>query len=130
MDNKAEQKAIKTKVNGASAMRLFFALMGKWKLEAADQKTLLGEPADRTFTRWKSGEVAALSIDTLDRVGILLGIHSALRILFTNPENLYGWIVRDNAHFGGVSPKQTMLAGRIPDLQRVRDYLDHARGGK
>jgi hypothetical protein len=65
----------------------------------------------------------------MSRIGYLLGIHRALRTLFSNPENVYGWINKENDDFGGQSPLQRMLGGEIIDLAYVRQYLDALRGG-
>lgn len=63
------------------------------------------------------------------RIGYLLGIHRALRTLFANPENVYGWINRPNEDFGGQAPLARMLGGDVTDLAYVRQYLDGMRGG-
>ncbi|MCK9917626.1 MbcA/ParS/Xre antitoxin family protein [Microbacteriaceae bacterium K1510] len=92
-------------------------------------RVLLGQPSPSTFYRWKRGEVGAVPSDTVWRLGDLMGIHKALRHLFTEPERGYAWVKRPNTAFGGKSALERMLAGAPSDLTAVRDYLDAERGG-
>ena len=60
-----------------------------------------------------------------------MGIHKALRILFSNqPERSYEWVSKENtaAPFNGRSALDYMLGGRVVDLADVRRYLDAVRG--
>lgn len=113
----------------AAGLRAFFALAAHWRLNADQARVLLGQPSERTFYNWKAGKVGSPSRDTMSRIGYLLGIHRALRTLFSNPENVYGWISRENDDFNGQTPLQRMLGGDVTDLAYVRQYLDAMRGG-
>ncbi len=110
-------------------LKAFFKLMEIWRVENVEARALLGAPKERTFFNWKKGQATYVPADTMRRIGYILGIHKALRILFTNPENVYGWVRRSNADFGGQSPLQRMTAGDVTDLAAVRAYLDAVRGG-
>lgn len=110
-------------------LKAFFALVERWQLSTADARTLLGRPSERTFYNWKAGRSGNPSHDTMCRIAYLLGIHRALRTLFSNRENFYGWISRENDDFNGQSPLQRMLGGEVTDLAYVRQYLDGMRGG-
>jgi hypothetical protein len=111
------------------ALKAFFNLASEWGLTPADQLTLLGQPSRRTFYRWRSGEVAGLPADTLERISVLLGIYKALAILLPIKERAAGWVKRDNVAFGGRSALDVMRQGRVDDLYQVRRYLDAWRGG-
>lgn len=115
--------------HAVAGMKAVFALAALWKLDNEQLRVLLGEPSERTLYNWKAGKVALPSRDTMSRIGYLLGIHRALRTLFSNPENVYGWVSRSNADLGGQSPLQRMLGGEVMDLAYVRQYLDALRGG-
>ncbi|MFT5438856.1 MAG: hypothetical protein ACI9MJ_000717 [Alphaproteobacteria bacterium] len=115
--------------HAAAGLKAFFVLADYWKLNRESARILLGRPSERTYYNWKAGQVAMPSHDTMSRLGYLLGIHRALRTLFSNPENVYGWITRENDDFNGQSPLQRMLGGEITDLAYVRQYLDALRGG-
>jgi len=50
-------------------------------------------------------------------------------VVFSSPENVYGWVSRKNTDFNGQSPLERMLGGDMTDLAYVRQYLDALRGG-
>jgi hypothetical protein len=110
-------------------LRAVLALFDRWGLTAAEARRLLGEPSERTYQRWRRGEVAAIPHDTVFRLGALLGIHKALRYMFSSPERGYAWIRKPNAAFGGRSALDRMLQGAPTDIAGVRAYLDAERGG-
>jgi hypothetical protein len=110
-------------------LRAVLTLFDRWGLTAAEARRLLGEPSERTYQRWRRGEVAGIPHDTVFRLGALLGIHKALRYMFTSPERGYEWVRRPNAVFGGRSALDRMLQGAPTDIAAVRAYLDAERGG-
>jgi len=118
-----------SRAHAIAGMKAAFKLMDLWGLGKSEMIILLGEPTSRTYHNWKNGEVKTVPADTLRRIGYLMGIHKGLRLLFQNPENIYGWVRRSNDDFGGQSPLQRMLGGDMTDLAYVRQYLDAARGG-
>ncbi len=118
-----------TRAEAAAMLRAVLALFDRWKLTSAQSLTLLGAPSERTYQRWRNGEVAALSRDTIFRLGTLLGIHKALRYMFALPERGYAWIHAPNEAFGGHSALDRMLQGSPTALAAVRAYLDAERGG-
>ena len=112
---------------GGAMLRAAMVLFGKWSLTDEEASRLLDLPV-RTYRRWKSGQPGRLNRDLKARLSNLMGIHKALRILFTDPARGYGWIRADNAVFGGKSALAVMLGGELTDLMRVRRYLDAERG--
>jgi hypothetical protein len=113
----------------AVALKAFFKLALEWQLSADDQLVLLGQPSRRTFYRWRTGEVAALPADTLERISVLLGIYKALAILLPVKNRANAWVKRANTAFGGRSALEVMRQGRVDDLYQVRRHLDAWRGG-
>lgn len=118
-----------TQAEAAAMIRAVFNLFRLWNVSDAQARILLGQPSPSTFYRWKRGEIGAVPSDTVWRLGDLMGIHKALRHLFTEPERGYAWVSKPNAAFGGKSALERMLAGAPSDLTAVRDYLDAERGG-
>jgi hypothetical protein len=112
----------------AVALKTFFRLAAEWDLSADEQLVLLGRPGRSTYYRWRSQAPAALSVDTLERISLLLGIYKALQILFPTPERATGWLRRPNDAFGGRTALEVMLGGRMDDLYQVRRHLDAWRG--
>ncbi len=115
---------------GGPALRAFFRLAECWNLKGAEQRTLLGEPPESTFYKWKRQRDGQPGRDVLERISYLLGIWKALQILFPDPAQADAWLHRPNAAplFGGHSALQRMLSGNVADLFVVRQYLDAQRG--
>jgi len=99
-----------------------------WGLTDAEACTLLGGVSTATYNRWKRGEIGRLTVDQKTRLSILMGIHKALRIIFTENSRAYEWVKKPNRAFEGKSALEIMLQGQIMDLFDVRLYLDAARG--
>jgi hypothetical protein len=119
-------------VSGAEAQAMLRAVLNlfeKWGLQTGEKLVLLGRPSERTFQRWRAGQIGPLPNDTIFRLGDLLGIHKALRYMFTDVKRAYAWIKRANDAFGGKSALDMMLQGAPTDIARVRAYLDAERGG-
>lgn len=118
-----------TQAEAAATLRAAFNLFRLWGIGDAEARILLGQPSPSTYYRWKRGEIGTLPRDTAWRLGDLMGIHKALRHIFTDPERGYAWVAKPNAAFGGRSALERMLAGAPSDLTAVRSYLDAERGG-
>ncbi|MBX9898588.1 MAG: MbcA/ParS/Xre antitoxin family protein [Qipengyuania sp.] len=103
-------------------------LFGKWELTDEQAATLLDMPV-RTFRRWKAEGPGRISRDGRARLSNLMGIHKALKIVFSEPQRGYAWIRIGNAAFAGASALDVMLGGELTDIMRVRRYLDAERGG-
>ena len=124
------QPGIAKKDMAKAGMKAVFVLKDLWNLSHGQTKALLGMPAQRTYDRWKTGEIGHVSHDLLDRLSYIAGIHKALRMLYRNPDNIYGWITAPNRQFGGQPPIDRMTAGSLTDLAFVRAHLDTLRGGR
>jgi hypothetical protein len=116
-------------VEGAAALaRATVALFRAWDLTDAEARTLLGDMAARTWARWTAGDIGRIDRDLRARMAILMGIHKALRTLFTDPARGYAWIRKPSTAFGGKSALDILLRGEITDLIDLRSYLDAERG--
>ena len=107
-----------------AAIRLF----DHWGVTDAQAAVLLGDIAVRTYQRWKQGEYGRWNVDLAARLSNLIGIHKALRLLYTEADRGYRWIMAPNRAFGDRSALEIMLGGQLTDLMRVRRYLDSYRG--
>src|SRR3546814_12307293 len=106
-----------------AAIRLF----DHWGVTDAQAAVLLGDIAVRTYQRWKQGEYGRWNVDLAARLSNLIGIHKALRLLYTETDRGYRWIKAPNRAFGDRSALELMLGGQLTDLMRVRRYLDSYR---
>ena len=117
-----------TQDEAAALFRAALNLFSRWALTDEQAATLLDMPV-RSYRRWKAEGPGRISRDGRARLSNLMGIHKALRIIFTEAQRGYAWIRADNAAFAGASALDIMLGGELTDIMRVRRYLDAVRGG-
>ncbi|MCF6254996.1 MAG: MbcA/ParS/Xre antitoxin family protein [Gammaproteobacteria bacterium] len=118
-------------IDRAELAKMVTTLFAHWQLSTEEQLALLGlSIANRAaLARYRKGLPLAQSRDLLDRVGILLGIHKSLRLLFPhNRELAYAWMTQHNKAFEGMTPAETIKQWGFNGLFMVRAYLDRARG--
>ena len=113
---------------GRVAAKLFFAITEKsWRLKEHELMTLAGLTSHQTLTSWRravdAGEPIDMAPDTLERLSLIAGIRKGIEML--SPKAQWDeWIRKPNRAFGGQSPLERMLTGRVVDLREVRQYLD------
>ncbi len=117
-----------TQDEAGAMFRAALNLFGRWDLTDEQAATLLDMPV-RTYRRWKAEGPGRVSRDGAARLSNLMGIHKALRIVFSEAQRGYGWIKSGNGAFAGSSALDVMLGGELTDIMRVRRYLDAERGG-
>lgn len=113
---------------GAAMFRASLNLFRLWGISDDHAAIMLDLPR-RTFARWKAGELGRIGRDGKARLSNLMGIHKALKIVFSEAARGYAWIKTPNDAFDGRSALDVMLGGELTDLMRVRRYLDAERGG-
>jgi antitoxin Xre/MbcA/ParS-like protein len=114
-----------------AALRGFFRIATAWNLRDEDARGLLGGISNGSFYQLKGGAKKRLDQDTLTRISLLIGIFSALNILYSQ-KLADAWIQLSNtsAMFAGESPLTYMLRGGVPAMMHVRQLLDARRGGE
>jgi hypothetical protein len=117
-----------TQQEAAAMFRAALNLFAKWELTDEQAATLLDMPV-RSYRRWKAEGPGRISRDGRARLSNLMGIHKALRIIFSEPQRGYAWIRTGNTAFAGASALDVMLGGELTDIMRVRRFLDAERGG-
>ncbi|CAH6855498.1 conserved hypothetical protein [Vibrio chagasii] len=66
-------------------------------------------------------------VDNLEvRISHILNIHATLRTIFSNEDNVYGFMghANNNTFFNGRSPIRIIASGRLSDLQEVREKIE------
>lgn len=112
------------------AVRAAMKIMDKWGCTPKQQQNIL-QLSKATFYRYRDERTksASLSRDQLTRISYLLNMHSALRITFSNPENVYGFMsMRNNsAFFNGTSPLSLIERGDFGSLHEVAKRINAIR---
>ncbi len=112
---------------GRVALKFFFGLMEKWGCSPSEQMVLLGSLSDTAYRGFAALPDARLDRDLLERISHLMGIHLALRTIFSNDlARAYQWVRKPNtaAPFNGLSGLEFMLSGGVSELGEVRRYLE------
>lgn len=115
-----------------AALRAVLRLLDRWQCSEKEKIALLGISRSTLHKYQGHPDSARISNDLLERLSYLLNIHQALRTLFSNHENVYGFVrlPNHNGFFNGASPMEVMLNGRVASLYEVHRQLDGLRGGQ
>lgn len=117
----------------ASGLRVAMNIMERWGATREQMGKILRVSAS-TLVRSKAenGSAAKLDDDQLDRISHVLNIHAALRTLFENPANLYGFVAmpNQNGFFNGRSPLEVMSDGSFASLYETHRHIDGLRGAQ
>ena len=113
-----------------AAVRGMGRLAVAWGLTVPQICSLLGEVSPSSWHAWARNPPKTLGVDRLTRASYLLGIYTALHVLYGD-ELADEWVhlPNTNALFNGATPLEVMLRGGIPAMERVRALLDARRGG-
>lgn len=121
------------KNKSAIGLRAAINILDKWNASVKQACSIL-RISPSTYARAKSKEGAgwsvSLDVDVMQRISFVLNIHSALRLIFDNPENVYGFagMKNDNAFFNGRSPLDVMSQGDFVSLYETFKRIDSLRG--
>ena len=118
----------------AAALRTALNILGKWQA-SPDQACRILRISRSTFTRASQKDCAwavSLDSDQLHRISLVLNIHAALRVVFDNPENVYGFVsmANHNPFFNGRSPLAVMTQGDMISLYETFRRIDALRGAQ
>jgi len=105
-------------------------LVELWRLTSEEAAALV-DVTERTWARMKKpGWSGRLSQDQLLRLSALVGLYKGLHLYFSDAL-ADAWPGRENDGplFRGARPVDYMLAGGLPAIIAVRDYVDALRGG-
>ncbi|MBF0288605.1 MAG: DUF2384 domain-containing protein [SAR324 cluster bacterium] len=111
--------------------KIIMNLFKKWNLDGETKLILLGQsPKSRqNLIRYQNGAPLPKGRDMEDRVGWLLSIHKALRLLYPENENTrYSWVNKRNKMFDNYTPVEIMKEQGIIGIAKVARYLDYYRG--
>ncbi|MGE8499883.1 MAG: antitoxin Xre-like helix-turn-helix domain-containing protein [Pseudomonas sp.] len=117
-----------------AGLRAALNILDKWGASAEQAGRIL-RISRSTYTRARQqGSTWAVSLDAdqLQRISLVLNIHAALRLVFDNPENVYGFprMENHNAFFNGRAPLDIMAQGDMISLYETFRRIDMLRGAQ
>ena len=106
-------------------------ILDKWGCSPEQAWNILGMKRSTYYRYREAGVKPRLSRDQAERISYILNIHAALRIVFDNPDNVYGFMSMDNnnPYFNGRSPLSIISSGNFGSLYEVFKRVDSLRGG-
>lgn len=121
------------KAASATGLRTAVAILDKWGATGEQGEAIL-RVSHSTYARARRGDITEIKLDSdqLTRISYLLNIHASLRVIFDNPENLYGFVnmVNHNPYFNGRTPLEIMGSGDFAALYETFKRVDSLRGGQ
>ena len=116
---------------GLVGLKTCFSILDKWSVKAEEAWTVLGMKKAQYYKARKSLDSISLSSDQIERISYVLNIHQALRVVFTNPENVYGYMTmpNDNHFFNGDTPLSVTVSRGFAGLYDTYRHIDTLRGG-
>ncbi|MCD4863839.1 MULTISPECIES: antitoxin Xre-like helix-turn-helix domain-containing protein [Pseudomonas] len=121
-----------SKSQSTAGLRAALNILDRWQA-SSEQSCRILRISRSTYTRALQREgnwAVSLDADQLQRVSLVLNMHSALRLVFDNPENVYGFVAmaNHNEFFNGRSPLEIMAQGDMISLYETFRRIDVLRG--
>ena len=130
----ALQEQAFTKSQCVTGLRAAVGILEKWAA-SGDQACRILRISRSTYTRARQRDpdwAVTLDSDQMQRISFVLNIHAALRLVFDNPENVYGFpsMANENEFFNGRSPLEIMSQGDMISLYETFRRIDVLRGAQ
>lgn len=106
-------------------------ILQKWQCTPTQIQDILQLSKNAYYRAKKDPSATHFSRDQLERMSILLNIHAALRVIFSNPDNVYQFMSMKNKHpfFAGRAPLEIIETGSLIHLYQVYQHIDALRNG-
>ena len=119
-----------SKDQGGVILRTALRILEKWKATTEQASSVL-RVSRSSISRAQQGKGVELDRDQLERASIVLNCHASLRLVFDNPENVYGFMGLENHNefFNGRKPLEIMAQGDLMPLFEVYKRIDAFCGG-
>lgn len=114
------------------ALRTAANILDKWEASSKQASKILRVSPTTIFRAKSKTREVSLDEDQIMRVSLILNIHSALKLIFDNPVNVYGFIKMENYNgfFNGRSPMEVIEQGSMINLYETFKRIDGLRGAQ
>lgn len=128
-----DKHSVDNKATAATGLKAAVRILDKWQATGEQGEAIL-RVSHSTYARARRDDLNAIKLDAdqLARISYVLNIHATLRLLFENPENLYGFVNMPNhtPFFNGHTPLAIMGSGEFAALYETFKRIDSLRGGQ
>jgi len=119
-----------TAATGARGLKAVFNILDKWGCSTEQQCHILSMKKSTFYKNREAVDSARLTDDQLERISYILNMHAALRTVFDNPDNVYGFMSMENKnpYFNGRAPLDIIATGNFGSLYETFKRVDALRG--
>lgn len=121
-----------TRLQSAVGLRAAIRIINGWQATSGQACKILRISAS-TYRRASNSHysMTRLDRDQQQRLGLVLGIHAALRTIFDNPANVRGFprFKNENVFFEGRCPLEIMSRGDMISLYETYRRIEHLTRG-
>lgn len=103
-------------------VRTVLSLLENWSANDDEARAILNLPS-ATYAEWRRNNVSNVSPERVYRLTLLLQIHAALRMRFSDAGRAAGWMSRPNDTFSGRTPLALIAGGELASIERLLAYL-------
>lgn len=129
----ASKEEHNTPAIAATGLKAAVNILDKWSATSAQTQAIL-RISRATYFKAKKAGLSSINLDSdqLARISVILNIHATLRIIFDNPDNLYGFMkmVNNNVFFNGRSPLDSMSKGSFQAIYETFKRIDTLRSAQ
>ena len=116
----------------SAAFAVAVNILDHWGCTPVQKEALLGMKKSALYKKINESankQPINLDRDQFDRVSYILNIHQALKMIFSNAENVYGFVSmpNNNPYFNGKAPLEIMASGSLAALYEVYNRIDSLR---
>ena len=106
-----------------ACMTTALQILEKWNCNQQQIQTLLKLPEKYSNL---DIEKVNFSQDQVERISYILNIHASFNALFSNPENIYGFMnmVNYNEPFNGTRPIDVICNGKTNDFKMINTHIN------
>lgn len=129
-DKNADRASIKKAAT--AGLKASLNILDKWGASTDQAINILQLGRATYFNVKKDPTKANLNNDQIERLSYLLNMHQALRLVFDNPENIYGFMgfENNNEFFNGKKPLDVIATGSFGSLYETFKRIDAMRGAQ
>ncbi|WP_249976688.1 antitoxin Xre-like helix-turn-helix domain-containing protein [Vreelandella olivaria] len=124
---------VHSKAAAAAGLKAAVRILDKWRATGEQGESIL-RVSHSTYARARREGLSEIKLDSdqLTRISYVLNIHAALRMLFENPDNVYGFVAMANynPYFNGRSPLEVIGSGDFAALYETFKRIDSLRGAQ
>ena len=117
--------------HGSVGLKVAIKILKNWGCSNEQMQSILSVSRAALFKYKDAPQTARLTQDQIQRISYILNIHAALRVIFSNQDNVNNFmsLKNHNPYFEGATPLSLIDTGSFAALYEVFKRIDCMRGG-